>query len=120
MLLGKHKGLLHPLNAHHIKVLDLAFESAIDVEKWSEAVEFGLRLVPGMRLYNGECSPLLAVVQMKLGKLLLLFDRCAEAREQLQSAADIMQYTHGKQSTAYQRRLLPLLSEAGQSLRNGS
>lgn len=115
VLLKKHSGLLHPLNAHHIKVLDLAFESAIDVEKWKEALQFGLRLVPGMRLYNGECSPLLGVLHMKLGKLLLFFDRCTEAREHLQRAADIMQYTHGKMSSAYQTQLLPLIMQANES-----
>lgn len=95
MLLKKHVGVLHLLNVYHVKVLDLAFESAINIEKWSDALEFGLRLVPGLRKYNGQFSPLLAVLLMKLGKLLLFLDRFKDAKRYLLDAYKIMQFTHG-------------------------
>lgn len=38
------------MNVFYLKTLDLAFESAIDVEKWDEALEYGNELIPGFRL----------------------------------------------------------------------
>lgn len=38
------------MNVWFLKTLDLAFESAIDVEKWDEALEYGIELLPGFRL----------------------------------------------------------------------
>lgn len=115
VLLSKHAGLLHPLNVHHVKLLDLAFESAINVGKWSDACNFGLQLVPGLRRYNGALSPILAVLHLKLGKLLLLVDRFAEAKQQLIDAGEIMQYTHGKM--ALQRsQWRPLMKQADAAL----
>lgn len=49
LCLAKQKGFLHPLNVWHLKTLDAAFEAAIDVAKWAEALEFGMELVPGFR-----------------------------------------------------------------------
>lgn len=37
------------MNVFYLKTLDLAFESAIDVEKWDEALEYGCQLIPGFR-----------------------------------------------------------------------
>lgn len=47
--MNKQRGVLHQMNILFLKTLDLAFESAIDVEKWDEALEYGLELVPGFR-----------------------------------------------------------------------
>lgn len=111
MILQKHVGLLHPLNVHHIKLLDLAFESAINISKWSLAVEFGLRVLPGLRKYNGPLSPLVAVMHMKLGKLLLVLDRFAEAKAQLLEAVKVMQFTHGPVAI-YLSQIRPLIMQA--------
>ena len=50
ILVNKQRGVLHPMNIWFLKTLDLAFESAIDVEKWDEALEYGIELLPGFRL----------------------------------------------------------------------
>lgn len=47
ILVGKQRGILHRMNVLHLKTLDLAFESAIDVEKWDDALEYGTELIPG-------------------------------------------------------------------------
>lgn len=47
--LRRQEGILHPLNVYHLKTLDLAFESAITLEKWEDALDYGLRLLPGFR-----------------------------------------------------------------------
>lgn len=49
ILVCKQRGVLHQMNVLHLKTLDLAFESAIDVEKWDEALEYGIELLPGFR-----------------------------------------------------------------------
>lgn len=49
MLIKKQMGVLHKLNVYRLKTLDLAFESAIDVGKWEDALRFGIDLIPGFR-----------------------------------------------------------------------
>lgn len=50
VMLEKQRGCLHALNVWHVKTLDLAFESDINVGKFDEALEFGNELVPGFTL----------------------------------------------------------------------
>lgn len=50
VLVKRQRGILHQFNVSFLKTLDLAFESAIDVEKWDDALEFGQELLPGFRL----------------------------------------------------------------------
>jgi len=40
---------LHKLNLWHVKTLDAAFESAINLGKWEEALDFGRKLIPGFK-----------------------------------------------------------------------
>lgn len=47
--MNKQRDVLHRMNVLFLKTLDLAFESAIDVEKWDEALEYGCELIPGFR-----------------------------------------------------------------------
>lgn len=49
ILIKKQAGVLHKNNIWRLKTLDLAFESAIDKEKWDEALEYGHELIPGFR-----------------------------------------------------------------------
>lgn len=43
--LKKQKGVLYKFHLKHIKVLDLAFESSIDLEAFDSALEYGLELI---------------------------------------------------------------------------
>lgn len=47
--LEKQKGVFHPSNINHIKILDLAFESAIKMEQWKESLKYGILLIEGYR-----------------------------------------------------------------------
>lgn len=49
VLIHKQTGFLHQMNIYRLKTLDLAFESAIDVGKWDEALRYGNELIPGFR-----------------------------------------------------------------------
>lgn len=95
VILEKQAGVLHPLNVFHVKVLDLAFEAAIQVQKWHDARRYAVQLLPGLRKYNGPFSPLLALLHMKLGKLLLFIDELELAQIHLKKAKEIMLFTHG-------------------------
>lgn len=52
ILLEKHRGVLYRTNVMHLQTLDLAFESAIQKEKWDDALAYGIELVPGFRLVS--------------------------------------------------------------------
>lgn len=47
--LEKQNGIFHPHNINHVKILDLAFESAIIMEQWKESLKYGVLLVEGYR-----------------------------------------------------------------------
>lgn len=49
-LVARQRNVLHRMNVWFLKTLDLAFESAIEVERWDEALEYGIELLPGFRL----------------------------------------------------------------------
>lgn len=112
LLLKRQKHVLHPLNVWHVKTLDHAFESAINVGKWDDAIEYGNELLPGFKRYCGEFNPLLGLIYMKLGKILLLRNQRKEALHNLQKASDIIKISHGQQHSLYQSHLVPLLMDA--------
>lgn len=49
MCLEKQRGIFHPNNINHVKILDLAFESAIKMEQWKESLKYGILLIEGYR-----------------------------------------------------------------------
>lgn len=49
MCLKKQNNLLHSLNILHVKTLDLAFESSIQMGFWDEAEDYGILLIPGFK-----------------------------------------------------------------------
>lgn len=54
MCLEKQNGIFHPDNINHVKILDLAFESAIQMEQWKDSLKYGILLIDGYR-YNYFC-----------------------------------------------------------------
>ncbi|XP_063709735.1 histone-lysine N-methyltransferase SMYD3-like [Culicoides brevitarsis] len=112
LLLKRQENVLHDFNIWHIKTLDAAFESAINMEKWEEALEYGTRLLPGFRMYNGDFHPLLGIALMKIGKIELFLEKSVVAFKHLQEAAEILKVTHGEKHSLYKDQLIPLLQEA--------
>lgn len=138
MLLHKQTNVLHQMNIYRLKTLDLAFESAIDVGKWDEALRYGNDLIPGFRYvlrhanakrkriftgilrtmhsfcrkYNGESNPLLGLLHMKVGKIQLFNGDSKEALHNLNKASDILKVTHGEDDDLYKKELMPLLIQA--------
>ncbi|XP_041776485.1 histone-lysine N-methyltransferase SMYD3 isoform X1 [Anopheles merus] len=114
LCLEKQSNVLHRYNVHHIKTLDNAMESALNLEKWTEATGYGLRLLDGFRQYYSPYHPLLGLTYLKVGKLQLYQCQFTEALKQLQQAAKILRVTHGELDDLYKRVLVPLLCDAAQ------
>lgn len=112
LCLAKQKGFLHPLNVWHLKTLDAAFEAAIDVSKWAEALEFGKELVPGFRKYYGDWHPLLGMLHLKMGKIQLYKSQLTAAINNLKEAQKILQITHGRDHSLLREQLQPMLAQA--------
>ncbi|XP_054728813.1 histone-lysine N-methyltransferase SMYD3 [Anastrepha obliqua] len=112
LCLAKQKGFVHPLNVWHIKTLDAAFEAAIDVSKWAEALEFSKELVPGFRKYYGDWHPLLGLLYLKIGKIQLYECQLAEAVKNLKEAQKILQVTHGRDHSLLREQLQSLLAQS--------
>ncbi len=103
---------MHDLNIWHLKTLDHAFESAINVGKWDDAIDYGNELIPGFTKYCGKLNPLLGLMHMKLGKILLHRNQRKEALHNLSKASDIIKVTHGQGHSLYQAHVIPLLMDA--------
>lgn len=108
----EQQNVLHAFNVWHLKTLDHAFESAINVGKWDEAVDYGNELLAGFTKYCGKQNPLLGLIYMKLGKILLHRDQQKEALHNLIKARDIIKISHGQEHSLYQTHLIPLLMDA--------
>uniref|UniRef100_A0A182S8N9 SET domain-containing protein n=1 Tax=Anopheles maculatus TaxID=74869 RepID=A0A182S8N9_9DIPT len=114
LCLKKQEHVLHRYNVHHIKTLDNAMESALNLEKWREATGYALRLLDGFRHFYSPYHPMLGLTYLKIGKLQLYECQFAEALKHLQQAAKILRVTHGEQDDLYKRVLVPLLCDAAQ------
>ncbi|EDV45639.1 histone-lysine N-methyltransferase SMYD3 [Drosophila erecta] len=112
--LDKQTGVFHPLNVWYVKTLDAAFEAAIEVGKWSDALDYGQRLLPGFRKYHGPWNPLLGLVHMKLGKIQLYTGQCKEALHHLEEAQRILTVTHGRDHRLLTEQLYLLILQARQ------
>ena len=44
LCLDRLKGILHPFNMYHVKLLDRAFDACIDLGSWTKAVHYGSQL----------------------------------------------------------------------------
>ncbi|XP_001995690.2 histone-lysine N-methyltransferase SMYD3-like [Drosophila grimshawi] len=110
--LEKQRGVLHPLNVWHVKTLDAAFEAAINVGKWTDALAFGQQLLPGFGKYHGAWNPLVGLLHMKLGKIQLYERNYKLAVHHLQEAQRILSVTHGHDHRLLVDQLRPLMLQA--------
>ena len=49
MILDKQEGILYYFNVRKIKILDLAFEASISMQRWDDALSYGTKLLNGFR-----------------------------------------------------------------------
>lgn len=68
--------------------------------------------------YYEKIHPLTGLLHLKLGKLLMYQEKLQSALEHLKKAKEILEITHGINSTLCQQHLLPLLHQAFLELRS--
>ncbi|XP_066146332.1 histone-lysine N-methyltransferase SMYD3 isoform X1 [Euwallacea fornicatus] len=107
--LKRQKGLLNKYHVRHMKILDLAFEAAIDLEDFDSALEYGLELVESYNKYYPIIHPLTGLLHLKLCKLLLYKDKTVDGISHLRKASDILKITHSVNSSLYKSEVFPLI-----------
>lgn len=112
LCLKKQENVLHYNNVWYLKTLDHAFESAINMEKWDEAIGYGLRLIDGFKKYNGPFHPLHGLLLLKIGKIQLYVKQVEKALKNINESEKIIRVTHGEQHDLYKKQLVPLLCQA--------
>lgn len=111
--LTKQSDLLHDLCLVRCKILDAAFDSAIQLELWDTAITHGVPLIPAYKLWYGSQHPLTAILLLKLFKILLLISSSPDstAIDYYNEAISIIAVTHGKSSSFYCREVKPLINQ---------
>lgn len=112
LCLKKQENILHYYNVWYLKTLDQAFESAINMAKWEDAIGYGLRLKDGFRKYNGPFHPLFGLLLLKIGKMQLFTKHIKEALTSINESEKILRVTHGEEHDLYKTQLIPLLCQA--------
>ncbi|KAJ8931425.1 hypothetical protein NQ314_015664 [Rhamnusium bicolor] len=110
--LRKHDGILYKYNVKHVKILDLAFDSSIELGKFEEATDYGLELIKSFYEYYGKIHPMTGLLHLKLGKLLLYQNNTSYALDHLKKAKEILEITHGITSSLCKEHLIPLYQQA--------
>lgn len=112
LCLKKQENILHYYNIWYLKTLDQAFESAIAMAKWEDAIGYGLRLKDGFKKYNGPFHPLFGLLLLKIGKMQLYTKHIKEALTNINDSEKILRVTHGEEHDLYKTQLIPLLCQA--------
>ena len=111
----KQSDLLHDFCLARCKMLDAAFDSAILLELWDSALEFGVPLIPAYKLWYGSQHPLTAILLLKLFKILMLTSTSRNADPAAlayyNEALSIIELTHGKSSSFYCHEVKPLIQQ---------
>lgn len=116
--LRKQEGLFHKYNVYLLQMLDSAFSAAIDLSHWSEAKEYGEKLIPGQRKYYDEYHPILGHTLLKTAKLMLLDvlqnQGNPKDREKVcayvENAAKIFKVCYGEDHKVYKEHVVPHLN----------
>ena len=65
--LRRQGALVHDLCLARCKLLDAAFEAAIELQCWPDAAAYGRHLLAPYRLWYGQRHPLTAMLLLKVG-----------------------------------------------------
>jgi len=82
--------MLPDTNIYWLRLLEYAFDAAIENQDWNKAVEYGARIIPGYKLFYGTEHPFLGLHLMKFGKILIEIKDGKEADEMLRRSFGIM------------------------------
>ncbi|XP_057370124.1 histone-lysine N-methyltransferase SMYD3-like [Daphnia carinata] len=113
LCLTKQEDSFHDLCLIRSKVLDAAFDSAVQLQLWESAIQYGFPLVHAYKHWYGNEHPLTAILLLKIFKILLLVSPNDDsvALKYYQEAAKIIELTHGKASMFYQQDVKSLIRD---------
>ena len=105
MCIAKQDNLFHDLCLIRSKIMDAAFDSAIQLQLWEAAIQYGIPLIQAYKLWYGEEHPLTAILLLKLFKITLLTSSTNDsvALKYYEEAAKIIELTHGRNSSFYRQ-----------------
>nr|CAD7429956.1 unnamed protein product [Timema monikensis] len=109
--LKKQSGIFHKQDMLRARVVDLAFESSIEMGQFPLAREYGEELVSSYRKYYGPTHPLLGLLHLKLAKLLLYLEESQEAVTHAWLAQKVLKVTHGEDHSLYQGELAAVIQQ---------
>lgn len=111
--LSKQGDLFHDLCLIRSKILDAAFDSAIQLNLWEAAAQYGILLIRAYKLWYGNEHPLTAILLLKLFKILLLTSQSNDsvALNYYKEAVAIIELTHGKSSSFFRQEVKPLIQQ---------
>lgn len=95
------QGILHHFNVHLIRLLEMAFDSCIELGQFAKAVSYGTRLLEPYRFFLPKFHPDLGIHLMKIGKIHLYLEQTTDALQSLQQAESIIRVTHGPSHALY-------------------
>lgn len=111
--LSKQGDLLHDLCLIRSKILYAAFDSAIQLQLWEAAAQYGILLIKAYKLWYGNEHPLTAILLLKLFKIFLLTSSSNDlvALNYYNEAVAIIELTHGKSSSFFRQEVKPLIQQ---------
>ncbi|XP_050389653.2 histone-lysine N-methyltransferase SMYD3 [Patella vulgata] len=109
--------ILSELNVYRTRLLDLAFDSCINLELWQKALKYGLQTLEAYRYHYPVNTPNLSLQLMKVGKIQLFLEKTEDSLKTLQEAETGLQISHGVEHSLYQA-LLQLIAQGTEELRH--
>ncbi|XP_046437813.1 histone-lysine N-methyltransferase SMYD3-like [Daphnia pulex] len=113
LCIAKQENLFHDVCLVRSKIMDAAFDSAIQLQLWEAAIQYGIPLIQAYKLWYGEEHPLTAILLLKLFKITLLISTTNDsvAQKYYEEAAKILEITHGRDSSFYRQEVKPLIRQ---------
>ncbi|XP_056112125.1 histone-lysine N-methyltransferase SMYD3 [Rhinichthys klamathensis goyatoka] len=94
-LLHRYADVIPDRNIYVLRLLDLAMDACISLDRYETALEYGNRALGPYKLYFSDPHPSRAVELLRVGKLQHYLARLKEAHGSFTQAYDIMKVTHG-------------------------
>ncbi|KAL4231552.1 hypothetical protein ACF0H5_009133 [Mactra antiquata] len=100
-LIQETRDVLHPMNVYNVKLLNKAFDAAVNEEEWTKACKYGEKNLDQCRYYYSKYSPHYALELFKVGKLVLYLQNLETALRYLTEAQDIIAVVYGTNHELY-------------------
>ncbi|XP_018016095.1 N-lysine methyltransferase SMYD2-A [Hyalella azteca] len=113
---GHMRMLLHPFNIHRIRLLEAAYDSAIELTDAVDALKFAELNIEGIKHRVGEFGQLYGNRLLEMGKLCVRLERYKKALRHFREAERILEVCLGPENRLVQEELRPLMEATSQVL----